>query len=355
MKKVAIVTDTSGISVEQGKKIGAYVVSMPFNIDGTDYLEGVNLDAETFNAKMKSGADISTSQPAPGSVMDMWDKVLEEYESLVYIPLSSGLSGSYQTANMLADDYDGKVYVVDAKRVSVPMRATIDDAICLAEKGYSAKEIKERLEEEIDNCSIYIMIDDLKYLKKGGRITPAAAAFGQLLRIRPVLQIHGEKLDAYAKARSMDRVKEIIYHALESEMDRMNVHTPDTVRIQAACSYGCELMDEWVNDLKEHFKGFVIEKGYLPLNITCHTGPGCIGAAIVKRLPELSDVYEERVFRRKLALREKRLAYKHEKKKEKILLRSERAIEKLRIKNEKAVKKMHEKHIKIIKKKMDVE
>ena len=284
MNKVAVVTDTSGITMEEAKKLGIFVIPMPFTIDGAEYLEGVNLSKEEFYEKLNSDADISTSQPAAGTVMELWDKILEDYDEIVHIPISSGLSGSCANAFTYALDYDGKVQVVDTQRVSVPQRASVEDAVNLVKAGKSAVEIKEILENEQENSSVYIIVETLKHLKKGGRVTPAAAAIGTVLHIRPILQIHGKQLDAYAKVRSQAKGKQIIFKALEQEMERMGVSTPEEVRLQAACSYGYEGKEQWVHDLEEHFPGFQVEYDDLPLNLTCHIGPGGMGAAVTKRV-----------------------------------------------------------------------
>ena len=196
--RTAIATDSnSGITQEQAAKLGIYVLPMPFMINGEMFYEGVNLTHEEFFKRMEEGADITTSQPSPGEVTDFWDKLLKEYDEILYIPMSSGLSGSCQTAIMLADDYDGKVQVVNNQRISVTQEQSALDARDLAAKGYEAAQIKEILERTKYESSIYITLTTLKYLKKGGRITPAAAALGTLLRIKPVLTIQGEKLDAF--------------------------------------------------------------------------------------------------------------------------------------------------------------
>ena len=201
---IAIVTDSnSGITQQQGKELGISVIPMPFMIDGKTYFEDIDLNQKDFYQMLASGADISTSQPSPEAVTDMWDRLLEEHEAVVHIPMSSGLSGSCQTAMMLAQDYEGRVFVVNNQRISVTQRQSVLDAMAMAEKGYTAEQIKTRLEETKFDSSIYITVDTLKYLKKGGRITPAAAALGTLLRIKPVLTIQGEKLDAFTKVRTM--------------------------------------------------------------------------------------------------------------------------------------------------------
>ena len=202
MGKIAVLTDSnSGITQEQAKELGVYVIPMPFFIDGQQYFEGINLTQEEFYKKLKNDADISTSQPSVGELQDEWDKLLKEYDEIVFIPMSSGLSGTCQTAAMLSDDYDGKVQVVNNQRISVTMRQSVLDAKLLVSKGYSAAQIKEVLEREKMQSSIYITLETLKYLKKGGRITPAAAAIGTVLNLKPVLQIQGEKLDAFSKTR----------------------------------------------------------------------------------------------------------------------------------------------------------
>ena len=216
--KVAIITDSnSGITQEEGKQLGIRIVPMPFMINGEEYLEDITLTQQEFYAKLGEGSDISTSQPSPESIMALWDEVLEEYDEIVHIPMSSGLSGSCQTAMMLAEDYDGKVEVVNNQRISVTQRQSALDAKELAAKGMCAAEIKEKLEAVKFNSSIYITLDTLKYLKKGGRITPAAAALGTLLRLKPVLTVQGEKLDAFAKARTMKQAKSMMVAAITKD------------------------------------------------------------------------------------------------------------------------------------------
>ena len=203
MSKVAIVTDSnSGITQACAKELGISVLPMPFYINGRLYYEDIDLTQEQFYKALGEDAEISTSQPSPGDVTDLWDGLLKEYDEVVHIPMSSGLSSSCQTAIMLADDYDGKVQVVNNQRISVTQRQSVLDAMAMAEKGYTAKQIKDKLEETKFESSIYITLSTLYYLKKGGRITPAAAALGTLLKLKPVLQIHGEKLDAFSNAQA---------------------------------------------------------------------------------------------------------------------------------------------------------
>ena len=208
MGKIAVVTDSnSGITQEKGKELGVHVIPMPFYIDGELFLEDITLTQEAFYEKLASDCEISTSQPAPGEVMEFWDKLLKEYDEIVHIPMSSGLSSTCETAIMLSKDYDGKVEVVNNQRISVTQKTSVLDAVRLAKAGKSALEIKESLEAEKLEASIYITVDTLKYLKKGGRITPAAAAIGTVLNLKPVLQIQGEKLDAFAKVRGWKQAK----------------------------------------------------------------------------------------------------------------------------------------------------
>ena len=194
MGNVAIVTDSnSGISQAEGKELGIYVIPMPFLVDGKLYFEDVDMNKEQFYHFLENDADLSTSQPSPGDVMDLWDKLLKEYDEILHIPMSSGLSASCSTAMGLARDYDGKVQVVDNQRISVTMQQSVMDAKHLVAAGKSAAQIKEILEKEALESSIYLMVDTLKYLKKGGRITPSAALLGSALNLKPILQIQGDR------------------------------------------------------------------------------------------------------------------------------------------------------------------
>ena len=220
MNKIAIVTDSnSGISQEKAKEMGIYVLPMPFLIDGKEHLDGVDLFPKEFYEYLEKDADVSTSQPSPESVMRLWGDLLKEYDQIVHIPMSSGLSGSCQTAKMLAEDYDGKVEVVNNQRISITLVHAIMDALNLVKAGKNAAEIREILEAEGLQSSIYITVTTLKYLKKGGRITPAAAALGTMLRLKPVLQIQGEKLDAFAKVRTMSAAKRVMLDAIRNDLD----------------------------------------------------------------------------------------------------------------------------------------
>lgn len=287
--KVAIITDSnSGITQEEGKQLGIRIVPMPFMINGEEYLEDITLTQQEFYAKLGEGSDISTSQPSPESIMALWDEVLEEYDEIVHIPMSSGLSGSCQTAMMLAEDYDGKVEVVNNQRISVTQRQSALDAKELAAKGMCAAEIKEKLEAVKFDSSIYITLDTLKYLKKGGRITPAAAALGTLLRIKPVLTIQGEKLDAFSKARTAKQAKTIMLTALAKDLEeRFHDKNAEHTYLEIAHTCNEEGAKELEEALKEQYPGAPITIAPLSLSIACHIGPGSFAVACSSKLKEL--------------------------------------------------------------------
>ena len=283
--KVAIITDSnSGITQEEGKQLGIRIVPMPFMINGEEYLEDITLTQQEFYAKLGEGSDISTSQPSPESIMALWDEVLEEYDEIVHIPMSSGLSGSCQTAMMLAEDYDGKVEVVNNQRISVTQRQSALDAKELAAKGMCAAEIKEKLEAVKFDSSIYITLDTLKYLKKGGRITPAAAALGTVLRLKPVLTVQGEKLDAFAKARTMKQAKSMMVAAITKDLEeRFSDRTGKNVHLAVAHTDNQEEADEFAKELRELFPATgEIVIAPLSLSVSCHIGPGSLAVACSK-------------------------------------------------------------------------
>lgn len=281
MSKVAILTDSSsGITQAEAKKFEITVLPMPFFINHETCYEGVDLTQEIFYQRLAQGVDISTSMPAVGNVTDTWDGLLKDYDEVVYIPLSSGLSSSYETAVMLAQDYDGRVEVVNNQRVSVTMKQSALDAKQLADRGMCAKEIKEVLEKNRFESSIYIMVDTLTYLKKGGRITPAAAALGTLLKLKPVLQIQGEKLDAFAKARTIKQAKTIMTQAMADDFEK-RFHDPqgEHIHLFVAHTNNQDAALEYQKELSERFCGKTIEIQALPLNIACHLGPGSLAIA----------------------------------------------------------------------------
>lgn len=286
MEKIAIVTDSnSGITQKQAEELGVYVLPMPFMINEETYFEDVNLTVDEFFEKLKNNADISTSQPTPDSVMGLWDELLKDYDSIVHIPMSSGLSGSCQTACMLAEDYDGRVNVVDNQRISVTQRQSVLDAKELVSRGMSASEIKEFLLKVKFDSSIYIMVDTLKYLKKGGRITPAAAAFGEILKIKPVLQIQGEKLDAFSKVRSVKQAKSVMVKAMRDDMEkRFGGADPDNIWLEIAHTQNYDAALQFKEELSEEFPGFDVHIDPLSLSVSCHIGPGALALACSKKI-----------------------------------------------------------------------
>ena len=268
--KIAIVTDSnSGITQKQAQELGA------FQIDGETYYEDITLTQEEFYKKLREGGNISTSQPSPGSVTDLWDKILQEYDQIVHIPMSSGLSGSCQTAIMLAqeEEYEGKVYVVNNQRISVTQRQSVIDAKGMAEAGYDAAAIQKRLEETKFDSTIYITLDTLHYLKKGGRITPAAAALGTILRLKPVLQIQGEKLDAYSKARTYN---------IEERFDGKS--SPEDIYIAIAHTDNLAAAEEFRDEVKAIYPEHDIYIDHLSLSVACHIGPGALAITATKVL-----------------------------------------------------------------------
>lgn len=287
MAKIAIVTDSnSGITQSKALELGIHVLPMPFMMGGKTYFEDIDLSQEQFYEMLKNGDDISTSQPSPEAVMDLWNKLLKEYDEIVHIPMSSGLSGSCQSAMMLAQDYDGKVQVVNNQRISITQRQSALDAKLLVERGMNAVEIKDFLEADKFNSSIYIMLDTLYYLKKGGRITPAAAAIGSLLRLKPVLQIQGEKLDAFAKARTTNQGKSIMINAIQNDIiNRFGGMTEEKgVRLQIAYTYDTEAAMVWKDEVAKAFPGYEIHMDPLSLSVACHIGPGALAVACCKKI-----------------------------------------------------------------------
>ena len=285
MSKVAIVTDSnSGITQKRGEELGIYVLPMPFFIDGELYLVDITLSQEQFYEKLGADSEISTSQPSPGDVMDLWDKLLEDYDEIVCIPMSSGLSSTCETALSLAQDYDEKVQVVNNQRISVTQEQSVYDAIKLRDEGKSAAEIRQVLEKEKMQASIYITVDTLKYLKKGGRITPAAAAIGTVLNLKPVLQIQGEKLDAFAKVRGWKAAKKTMLNAIEKDLTDRFADVKDQMVLGMAYTCSKEEADEWKNEIQTRFPDYELVEGSLSLSIACHIGPGAMAITCMKRV-----------------------------------------------------------------------
>ena len=283
MSSVAIVTDSnSGISQAEGKELGIYVIPMPCLVDGKLYYENVDITKEQFYHFLESDADLTTSQPSPGDVMDLWDKLLKEYDEIVHIPMSSGLSASCSTAMGLAQDYDGKVQVVNNQRISVTMQQSVMDAKHLAATGKSAAQIKEILEQEALESSIYLVVDTLKYLKKGGRITPAAALLGSALNLKPLLQIQGEKLDAYKKVRGMKAAKKNMLDAMKKDVEGRfaDYVAKGQLKLHVAYTTDEETAKQWMEEVQNAFPDLTITRmDPLSFSITCHTGPGVLAIA----------------------------------------------------------------------------
>ena len=285
--KVAIVTDSnSGITQKMAKELGVYVLPMPFMIDGYDYYEDINLTQEQFYEMLLNDCSISTSQPSPDDVMKLWDELLKDYDQIVHIPMSSGLSGSFQTARMLAEDYEDKVFVVNNQRISVTMKQSVLDAMELAKQGKSGSDIQKILEDDKFNSSIYITVDTLKYLSKGGRLTPAAAMIGQLLKIKPVLQIQGEKLDAFAKVRTLGQAKStMLAQTVKDVTERYNCGDDGTgVKIFVVYSHSDENALPFLEEVKERFPKAEVFLDRLSLSVSCHIGPGALAIAITKNM-----------------------------------------------------------------------
>lgn len=288
--KIAVVTDSnSGITQAQAKEMGITVLPMPFMIDGETYYEDITLTQEQFYQRLKDNSDISTSQPTPDSIMKLWDELLKEYDQIVHIPMSAGLSGSCATAMMLAgeDEYEGKVFVVDNHRISVTQYQSVKDAMMLADMGMGGAQIKKRLEETAADSVIFVTVDTLKYLKKGGRITPAAAALGTLLRIKPVLIILGEKLDSFAKARTMKQAKTLMMNAIQKELDeRLHDSECKDCHLAIAHSDNEEAALEFKKEVEERFPDADIYLAPLSLSIACHIEPGSLALTATRKMEE---------------------------------------------------------------------
>ena len=290
MSKVAIVTDSnSGITQKAAKEMGIFVQPMPFFMNEKEYLEDITLSQEQFYESLEGDTEIATSQPSPESVTQLWDQILEEYDEILCIPMSSGLSGTCQTAMMLAEDYDGRVIVVNNQRISVTQRQSALDAKKLADQGKTAAEIADILMATKMDSDIYIMVDTLKYLKKGGRVTPAAAAIGEILRLKPVLQIHGEKLDAFAKARNVKVAKTMMVNAIKKDITENLGYIPkaedaDAPWLAIAHTKNEEEALQWREELAAEFPGYEIHIDPLSLSVACHIGPGALALTWTKKI-----------------------------------------------------------------------
>lgn len=283
MGKIAIVTDSnSGITQMEAEKLGIRVLPMPFYINGDLYYEDITLTQEEFYKSLDENADISTSQPSPADVMELWEELLQEYDEVIHIPMSSGLSSTCETAIMLAKEFDGKVYVVDNQRISVTQRQSVMDALEMRASGMDAEQIVEVLMREKLEASIYITVDTLKYLKKGGRITPAAAAIGTVLNLKPVLQIQGAKLDAFAKVRGWKAAKKTMLDAIEKDIKERFAGSEVHLEIAYTCSE--EEAEEWRAEVSERLPGYSIQMDKLSLSVACHIGAGSMAVACSRKI-----------------------------------------------------------------------
>ncbi|MBQ8639780.1 MAG: DegV family protein [Lachnospiraceae bacterium] len=289
MKRTAIMTDSnSGITQEQAKELGIHVLPMPFLIDDETYYDGISLTKSEFYERQQNNAKITTSQPSPADLTEFWDKLLQEYDEILHIPMSSGLSNSCATAQALAldEDYEGKVIVVDNQRISVTQRQSVLDARGMADKGYDAETIRKILEETKLESSIYVTVDTLTYLKKGGRITPAVAAIGTILRIKPILQIQGDKLDTFSKARTYKIAKQTMLDAVKKDIETRfgGDSTPDNVVLCIVHANDPEAAEEYRKEVLEAFPGHEIYIDDLSLSVSCHIGPGALALTVSKKL-----------------------------------------------------------------------
>ncbi|MCM1259268.1 MAG: DegV family protein [Roseburia sp.] len=289
MNKIAIVSDSnSGITPKEAEAAGVHILPMPFFINEETFFEEIDLTQEQFYEKLKGGCNISTSMPSVGSVTDLWEKLLGECDEIVHIPMSSGLSSSCETAFMLAQDYEGRVQVVNNQRISITQKQSVYDAKALADSGKSAEEIKNILERDKFESSIYIMVDTLTYLKKGGRVTPAAAALGTLLKLKPVLQIQGEKLDAFAKARTVKQAKTIMIDAIKNDFaNRFGDPEGKNMHLAMAYTYDLDAAEAFRREVQEIFPHHDIVLNPLSLSVSCHIGPGALAVACSRKIPEL--------------------------------------------------------------------
>ena len=284
MSDIVVMTDTnSGMTREEGEKYGVAVLPMSFIINGKVYYEGIDISHEEFFQKLEQGAEVSTSQPAPGEVLDMWDSLLKKHDEIVYIPMSSSLSKSYETAVMLSRDYDGRVHVVDNRRVSTPQKQTVMDALELAKQGKTGAQIKEILDADALKSSTYIAVDTLKYLKKGGRITGAAALLGTVLDMKPILVMHGGKLDAHGKISGMKSARRAMIAAIRREIEEKyqeDMAKGDRGLQMAYSSMNKETVADWEKQIREEFPELSLHSDRLSLSLSCHIGPGGLGIAV---------------------------------------------------------------------------
>ena len=280
MEQIAIMTDTnSGMTPDEAAAHRVFLLPMPFTVGGAEFFEFRDIGHRDFYDKQRSGVEISSSQPAPADLLAMWDKILEDYSQLIYIPMTSGLSGSCATAKIFAEDYGGRVIVVDNRRISVTLKQSVLEAARLRDAGRTAREIEARLMEKAMEARIYITVEDLTYLKKGGRITPAVAAVGTVLNIKPVMQIRGGQLDMYRKVRGMKQARQTMLEAVRRDLEED--FAGKRVIVASAYSGEAERGREWAETVQAAFPGYPFMTDPLPLSIGCHVGPGALGAGLM--------------------------------------------------------------------------
>ena len=283
--KIAIATDTnSGITAMEGEKLGVFVLAMPVNLEETIHYEGIDITSEQLYDAMRQHRDVSTSQPSPGQLMELWDGILAKgYDEIVYIPMSSGLSGSCQSAALFAQDYDGRVQVVDNHRISVTQKESVISALRLVEQGYDAGQIRDFLEKHAYDASIYITVDSMEYLKKGGRVTPAAATLATVLNLKPVLTIQGDKLDAFAKVRGLMLAESKMIEAIHQDRAERFKDVPESrLLIETAGTLeNGELAEHWRQQVQAEFPFAKVSYANLPCSIACHVGMNSVAAVIM--------------------------------------------------------------------------
>ena len=291
--KIAIATDTnSGITAMEGEKLGVFVLAMPVNLEETIHYEGIDITSEQLYDAMRQHRDVSTSQPSPGQLMELWDGILAKgYDEIVYIPMSSGLSGSCQSAALFAQDYDSRVQVVDNHRISVTQKESVISALRLVEQGYDAGQIRDFLEKHAYDASIYITVDSMEYLKKGGRGTPAAATLATVLNLKPVLTIQGDKLDAFAKVRGMKLAESKMIEAIHQDRAERFKDVPESrLLIETAGTLeNGELAEHWRQQVQAEFPFAKVSYANLPCSIACHLGMNSVATVIMTEEVQRAD------------------------------------------------------------------
>ena len=283
MQRIGIITDTnSGMTEQEARQCGVVLMPMPFTVNGRNYVENVNMSYMEFFECLAGGASVATSQPSPQDVASCWEKALEEYDRLIYIPMSSALSSSCQSARLFAEDYDGRVLVVDNHRISISQKQSVYDALKWRDAGLSAEEIQQKLLDTALDASIYLTVDNLKYLKRGGRITPSVAAIGTVLNIKPVLTIQGGKLDTYKKVRGLHAAQNTMLEAIRNDLNTRFADTPMLLR--TAYTGDADVGRVWNTQVQQRFPEYEVTGDPLPISIACHVGPGVLALGLMRKL-----------------------------------------------------------------------